>query len=83
VRWFRSLSPEERLRVLQNHLDLLHSLGPDHRRTHDSHDPAVVRVIRLPWRASRPHQERLRRGCSGGIMDSWTTHESLPGATTS
>jgi hypothetical protein len=48
VRWFRSLSPEERLRVLQNHLDLLHSLGPDHRRTHDSHDPAVVRVIRLP-----------------------------------
>ncbi len=48
VRWFRSLTPEERLRVLQNHLDLLASLGPDHRKTHDSHDPATVRVLRLP-----------------------------------
>jgi len=48
VRWFRSLTPEERLRVLQNHLDLLRSLGPDRRRTHDSYDPAVVRVLRLP-----------------------------------
>ncbi len=48
VRWFRRLTPEERLRILQNHLDLLRSLGPDRRRTHDSHDPAVVRVLRLP-----------------------------------
>ena len=48
VRWFRSLTPEERLRVLQNHLDLLRSLGPKRRRTDDSHDPAVVRVLRLP-----------------------------------
>ena len=48
VRWFRQLAPEERLRVLQNHLDLLRSLGPNRRRTDDSYDPAVVRVLRLP-----------------------------------